>query len=67
MAEDKQEIFFNFSAPFEIHDDNETLKRMRMQYCAQASDIRGMVPEGLVEFTSNWHQLAVNAASAATG
>jgi len=40
---------------------------MRMQYCAQASDIRGMVPEGLVEFTSNWHQLAVNAASAATG
>merc|ERR1712087_460517 len=32
MAEDKQEIFFNFSAPFEIHDDNEILKRMSMQY-----------------------------------
>ena len=33
MAEDRQEIFFNFSAPFEIHDDSETLKRMQASAC----------------------------------
>ena len=52
MAEDKQEIFFNFSAPFEIHDDNETLKRMHMQFCHSVAAIKEMVPETLVQFTT---------------
>jgi hypothetical protein len=30
MAEDHSEYFFNFSAPFEIHDDTEVLKRAGM-------------------------------------
>lgn len=28
MSEDRTEYFFDFSAPFSIHDDNEILKRM---------------------------------------
>lgn len=56
MAEDKQEIFFNFSAPFEIHDDNEILKRMDMQYCPALSDLDTMVPESLVPFATAWQQ-----------
>jgi hypothetical protein len=38
MAEDRQEIFFNFSSPFEIHDDTEILTRMDMQRCALPSN-----------------------------
>jgi len=49
MAEDKQEIFFNFSAPFEIHDDSETLKLMNMQRC-QLDAIPDLVPPTLVNF-----------------
>ncbi len=56
MAEDKQEIFFNFSAPFEIHDDNEVLKRMQMQFCPALSDLGTMVPESLVPFATAWQQ-----------
>ena len=51
MAEDKQEIFFNFSAPFEIHDDSETLKRMNMQRC-DPERVGSLVPEGLARFAS---------------
>ena len=47
MAEDRQEIFFNFSAPFEIHDDSETLKRMDMQRC-RPEQIATLLPDGLV-------------------
>jgi len=49
MAEDKQEIFFNFSAPFEIHDDSETLKLMNMQRCLPDA-IPDLVPPTLVNF-----------------
>jgi len=51
MAEDRQEIFFNFSAPFEIHDDSETLKRMEMQRCPPES-VAALVPEGLGTFAA---------------
>jgi hypothetical protein len=43
-------------APFEIHDDNETLKRMRMQYCPLLSEIGSMVPADLVQFTTTWQE-----------
>lgn len=49
MAADRQEIFFNFSAPFEIHDDSETLKRMNMQHRAP-DRVASLVPEGLAPF-----------------
>jgi hypothetical protein len=49
MAEDKQEIFFNFSAPFEIHDDSETLKRMNMQRCPP-DRVDEFLPSELHEF-----------------
>ena len=49
MAEDRQEIFFNFSAPFEIHDDSETLKRMSMQDCSPER-VASLVPDGLSQF-----------------
>ena len=49
MAEDKQEIFFNFSAPFEIHDDSETLKRMNMHH-REPDRVASLVPEGLAPF-----------------
>ena len=44
-----QEIFFNFSAPFEIHDDSETLKRMHMQRCP-SDQLGALVPPNLVQF-----------------
>ena len=56
MAEDKQEIFFNFSAPFEIHDDNEILKRMSMHRCV-AADLGDLVPPSLEQYTAQWLEL----------
>eukprot|EP00051_Salpingoeca_urceolata_P035766 m.31217 g.31217 ORF g.31217 m.31217 type:complete len:358 (+) comp9688_c0_seq1:448-1521(+) len=55
MAEDKSEYFFNFNKPFEIHDDIEILKRMRMAYgiesgsCTQREleAARAMIPRAL--------------------
>ena len=52
MAEDQQEIFFNFSAPFEIHDDSETLKRMNMQRCTH-EQLGALVPEAIVPFAAD--------------
>lgn len=47
----RREIFFNFSAPFEIHDDSETLKRMRMQRCTPET-LNALVPQGLAPFAA---------------
>jgi len=52
MAEDRQEIFFNFSAPFEIHDDTEVLTRMHMQHCDSAQ-LHSLVPDELFDFTKH--------------
>lgn len=56
MAEDKHDIFFNFSMPFEIHDDNEILKRMGLHNC-QLADLPQLVPPALIPFTPQY-QLA---------
>mmetsp|Transcript_22283 Transcript_22283/g.69623 ORF Transcript_22283/g.69623 Transcript_22283/m.69623 type:complete len:360 (+) Transcript_22283:97-1176(+) len=53
MAEDKRDIFFNFSNPFEIHDDNEILKRMGMHQC-QLGDLPHLVPPALIPFTPQY-------------
>jgi len=66
MAEDKQEIFFNFSAPFEIHDDSETLKRMQMQRCP-SSVLPELVPHNLVEFALDAHLVTDAPPPAAAG
>ena len=55
-AQDKHEIFFNFSAPFEIHDDNEILKRMSMHRCV-AADLGDLVPPSLEQYTAQWLEL----------
>ena len=44
MAEDRSDIFFNFDAPFEIHDDNEILKKMKMQHCDPAEATKLVAP-----------------------
>ena len=51
MAEDKQEIFFNFSAPFEIHDDNEILKRMSLPM--RRRRLGDLVPPSLEQYTGS--------------
>jgi hypothetical protein len=66
MAEDKQEIFFNFSAPFEIHDDSETLKRMHMQRCA-SDQLTALVPPNLVQFARDSSLVTDPPAAAAAG
>lgn len=50
MAQDRQEVVFNFSQPFEIQDDNAILKRMRMQKF-ELSEVGDLVPEALADFT----------------
>lgn len=37
VADDRSAYFFNFSMPFEIHDDSEILKRMGLASSQQAS------------------------------
>lgn len=43
MAEDRSEYFFNFSQPFEIHDDNEVLRRMGLRF--MPADAQLLSPE----------------------
>lgn len=47
MSEDRQDIFFNFSAPFEINDDTEILRRLNLHQCPY-SELKQMVPEKLL-------------------
>lgn len=35
MSEDREDIFFNFSAPFEINDDTEILRRLQLHRCSR--------------------------------
>lgn len=49
MSEDRQDIFFNFSAPFEINDDTEILRRLNLHQCAFA-ELKQMVPEKLLSY-----------------
>jgi hypothetical protein len=42
MADDKSAISFDFSMPFEIHDDSEILKRLNMnQYISAVTSAPG--------------------------
>uniref|UniRef100_A0A7S2SN84 Uncharacterized protein n=1 Tax=Mucochytrium quahogii TaxID=96639 RepID=A0A7S2SN84_9STRA len=49
MAENQTDIFFNFNQPFEIHDDNEVLKRLQMQNTTP-DIIKSYLPEQLIPF-----------------
>nr|CCA15373.1 transcription factor Dp1 putative [Albugo laibachii Nc14] len=42
MSEDREDIFFNFSAPFEINDDTEILRRLQLHRCSR-KDLEGFV------------------------
>ena len=39
----RRDLFFNFSAPFEIHDDHEILMRMNLHQC-DPSELSSLVP-----------------------
>ena len=49
MAEDRSDIFFDFNEKFEIHDDNDILKKMGMQKYS-IEEAKKLVPNQLVRF-----------------
>ncbi|TDH67170.1 hypothetical protein CCR75_000070 [Bremia lactucae] len=49
MSEDRQDIFFNFSAPFEIHDDADILQKLNLHKATYAS-LKHMVPGNLLSY-----------------
>ncbi|KAG1704102.1 hypothetical protein DVH05_006115 [Phytophthora capsici] len=49
MSEDRQDIFFNFSAPFEIHDDADILQKLNL-HKAPYADLKQMVPDKLLSY-----------------
>ncbi|RLN71963.1 hypothetical protein BBJ28_00014279, partial [Nothophytophthora sp. Chile5] len=49
MSEDRQDIFFNFSAPFEIHDDADILQKLNL-HKAPYAELKQMVPEKLLSY-----------------
>ena len=55
MAEDRSDIFFDFNEKFEIHDDNDILKKMGMQQFDFA-DAHKLVPNQLVKFLPGYSE-----------
>ncbi|GMF15287.1 unnamed protein product [Phytophthora lilii] len=49
MSEDRQDIFFNFSAPFEIHDDADILQKLNL-HKAPYNELKQMVPDKLLSY-----------------
>ncbi|KAG6623669.1 transcription factor Dp-1 [Phytophthora cinnamomi] len=49
MSEDRQDIFFNFSAPFEIHDDADILQKLNL-HKAPYTELKQMVPDKLLSY-----------------
>ncbi|KAH9141131.1 hypothetical protein LEN26_005250 [Aphanomyces euteiches] len=49
MSEDRQDIFFNFSGPFEINDDSEILKRMGL-HRVEPDQVASYIPEKLIRY-----------------
>ncbi|RMX66120.1 hypothetical protein KXD40_003112 [Peronospora effusa] len=49
MSEDRQDIFFNFSAPFEIHDDADILHKLNL-HKAPYAELKQMVPDKLLSY-----------------
>ncbi|TMW62903.1 hypothetical protein Poli38472_005521 [Pythium oligandrum] len=49
MSEDRQDIFFNFSNPFEINDDTEILRRLDLHKCPYG-ELKQIVPDKLMSY-----------------
>ncbi|CAI5730802.1 unnamed protein product [Hyaloperonospora brassicae] len=49
MSEDRHDIFFNFSAPFEIHDDADILQKLNL-HKAPYAELRQIVPDKLLSY-----------------
>ena len=49
MSEDRHDIFFNFSAPFEIHDDADILQKLNLHKASYA-DLKQIVSEKLLSY-----------------
>mmetsp|Transcript_4897 Transcript_4897/g.5649 ORF Transcript_4897/g.5649 Transcript_4897/m.5649 type:complete len:357 (+) Transcript_4897:282-1352(+) len=56
---DQTDIFFNFNNTFEIHDDNEVLKRMKLQ-AAPPSDMTDYIPEALIKYLPENFQVSAS-------
>ena len=50
MSEQRDEFYFTFSQPFSIHDDNEVLKRMGMQFMGPGNI--GLIPPALRQYVT---------------
>lgn len=46
---ERRDLFFSFSAPFEIHDDHEILMRMNLHRCSP-DELQKLVPQDMVQF-----------------
>lgn len=49
MSEDRQDIFFNFSQPFEINDDTEILRRLDL-HRANVEELEHIIPGKLLPY-----------------
>jgi transcription factor Dp-1 len=49
MTENRNAVMFQFSAPFEINDDNEILKRLDLHQ-ADEKELRGMFGERFMPY-----------------
>jgi len=66
MAEDRGDIFFNFSAPFEIHDDNEILKRLKLHH-APYEELPNLIPRQLIPYLPDSHLVPQQSALTSNG
>mmetsp|Transcript_43653 Transcript_43653/g.64031 ORF Transcript_43653/g.64031 Transcript_43653/m.64031 type:complete len:371 (-) Transcript_43653:460-1572(-) len=56
MGPDRVEVFFNFSKPFEINDDNEILKRLGLNKIT-IEELRKMLPRDLLNYCQEHRML----------
>ena len=48
MTEDRQDVFFELNAPFEINDDTETMKRLQL-HRAGVQEILQCIPQHMIQ------------------
>ena len=49
MSEDRSDLFLNFSAPFEIHNQDEVLRRMQMHRLPQ-EELSALIPSQMISY-----------------
>ena len=64
FGEDRHDVFMNFSAPFQIHDDTEVLKALQL-HKAPKEQLTSLISETLMEFLPETESAAPAAAAPA--